>query len=461
MKSPECIRLGRGTLGAQRHVCGFFRSPEEEYEVLMPFVKEGFERGEKALHVLSPQREDDHLRRLQTEGIDTALARTRGQLDIRPWRDTYLPDGRFEKHRMLATMEAMLKTGASQGYDRTRLVAHMQWGAGGMPRTADWVEYEISLNQMLPKYDDVVICTYDREALDAERIVDALRSHPMIIIGGLLQENPFYIPPDEFLRKLREKDAEQLRIQELEAAAHIQRGLMGVETLQVPFTHLRAQNRPCLEVGGDFFSFLPVGDGVAVAVADVSGKGAPAAILASLLQGILYEALRSRVPLAEIAQSVNRFLCTRNLGLKYATLVIACLQPDGALEYMNCGHVPPVLVNNGRQISRLGETNLPVGLFPLVEYASVQTRLKPGDHLIIVTDGVTEAENAAGEMFGDHRLVECAGGEMPPEQIIKSVQLFSGDHALHDDCTVVDVTFIGGSPMNIEDSRAGACITPV
>lgn len=458
MKSPECIRLGRGTLGAQRHVCGFFRSPEEEYEVLMPFVKEGFERGEKALHVLSPQREDDHIKRLQAEGIDTALARTRGQLDIRPWRDTYLPDGRFEKHRMLASMEAMLKTGASQGYDRTRLVAHMQWGAAGMPRTADWVEYEISLNQMLPKYDDVVICTYDREALDADRIVDALRSHPMIIIGGLLQENPFYIPPDEFLRKLREKDAEQLRIQELEAAAYIQRGLMGIDTLQVPFTHLRAQNRPCLEVGGDFFSFLPVGDGVAVAVADVSGKGVPAAILASLLQGIIYEALRSRVPFPEIAQSVNRFLCTRNLGLKYATLVIACLQPDGALEYMNCGHVAPVLINNGGQISRLGETNLPVGLFPLVDYASFQTRLKPGDHLIIVTDGVTEAENAAGEMFGDHRLVECAGGQMPPEQIIKSVQLFSGDHPLHDDCTVVDLNFTGGLPMSLGDCEPG--LTP-
>ncbi|HUJ30243.1 MAG TPA: SpoIIE family protein phosphatase [Terriglobales bacterium] len=458
MKSTECIHLGRGTLGAQRHVCAFFRSTEEEYEVLMPFVKEGFERGERALHVLSPHREDDHLRRLQTEGIDTAAARTRGQLDIRPWRDTYLPDGCFEKHRMLATMEAMLKTGASQGYGRTRLVAHMQWGAGGMPRTADWVEYEISLNQMLPKYDDVVICTYGREALDAERIVDALRSHPMLIIGGLLQENPFYIPPDEFLRKLREKDAEQLRVKEFEAAAHIQRALMGVESLQVPFMHLRGQSRPCLEVGGDFFSFLPDGDAVAVAVADVSGKGMPAAILASLLQGIIYEALRSRVPFPEIAQSVNRFLCTRNLGSKYATFVIARLQPDGALEYMNCGHVPPVLVNNGGQISRLGESNLPVGLLSLVDYASAQTRLKPGDHLIIVTDGVTEAENAAGEMFGDHRLVGCAGGEMPMEQIIKSVQLFSGDHPFHDDCTVVDLTFLGGPLTSLGDREPG--LTP-
>jgi len=81
-------------------------------------------------------------------------------------------------------------------------------------------------------------------------------------------------------------------------------------------------------------------------------------------------------------------------------------------------------------------------------------------HLIIVADGVTEAKNAVDEMFEDHRLVECAGREMPPEQIIKSVLLFSGDHPLHDDCTVVDLTFICCPPIGLEDSRAGAYITP-
>jgi len=234
MESPECIHLGRGTLGTQRHVCAFFRTPEEEYEILLPFIKEGFERGEKALHVLSPEHEDDHLKRLQAEGIDTASARTRGQLDVLPWRDTYLPDGRFDKHRMLAAIEEMLNACASQGYDRTRLVAHPQWGDRGLPRTTDWVEYEMSLNEMLQQHEDVVVCTYDREALEPERVVDALRSHPMLLIGGVLLENPFYVPPVELLTRLREKDAEQLRLRELEAAARIQRGLMGMDTLQVP-----------------------------------------------------------------------------------------------------------------------------------------------------------------------------------------------------------------------------------
>ena len=153
-----------------------------------------------------------------------------GQLDVLPWRDTYLPDGRFDKRRMLAAIEEMLNAGASQGYDRTRLVAHPQWGAQGLPRTIDWVEYEMSLNEMLEQHEDVVVCTYDREALEPERVVDALRSHPMLLIGGVLLENPFYVPPVELLTRLREKDAEQVRLRELEAAARIQRGLMGMVT---------------------------------------------------------------------------------------------------------------------------------------------------------------------------------------------------------------------------------------
>jgi len=218
---------------------------------------------------------------------------------------------------------------------------------------------------------------------------------------------------------------------------------MGMDTLQVPFAHLQGMNHPCLEVGGDFFSAVPVEDGVAAVVADISGKGVSAAILASLLQGIIYEALLSRVPFAKLAQSVNRFLCTRDLGSKYATLVIALLQSDGALEYLNCAHVPPLIVTSGGQARRLSETNLPVGLLSQADYASAQTHLQPGDHLIIVTDGVTEAANSAGEMFGDDRLMECARAETPIEQLLHSVQLFCGDRALDDDCTVLDLTFLG------------------
>jgi hypothetical protein len=344
---------------------------------------------------------------------------------------------------MLAAIEEMLNACASQGYDRTRLVAHPRWGAGGLPRTTDWVEYEMSLNQMLQQHEDVVVCTYDREALEPERVLDALRSHPMLLIGGILQENPFYVPPVELLSRLREKDSEQLRLRELEAAARIQRGLMSMDTLQVPFARLHGTNHPCLEVGGDFFSVVPVEDGVAAVVADVSGKGVSAAILASLLQGILYEALSSRVSFAELAQSVNRFFCARDLGSKYATLVIVRLESDGALEYLNCAHVPPLVVTNGGQVRRLFETNLPVGLLSQADYASAQTHLQPGDRLIIVTDGVTEAANSAGEMFGDDRLVECAGADTPIEQLLHSVQLFCGDCALDDDCTVLDLTFVG------------------
>ena len=136
-------------------------------------------------------------------------------------------------------------------------------------------------------------------------------------------------------------------------------------------------------------------------------------------------------------------LCARDLGSKYATLFIARLQSDGTLEYLNCAHVPPLVVTSGGQVRRLSETNLPVGLLSHADYASARTRLQPGDHLIIVTDGVMKAENSAGEMFGDDRLVECAGADTGVEQLLHSVQVFCGDGALEDDCTVLNLTFLG------------------
>ena len=237
-------------------------------------------------------------------------------------------------------------------------------------------------------------------------------------------------------------DAQQFRLKELESAAHIQRGLMAEEPPQLPFAVLRGQNESCLEVGGDFYMFMAVDKAMVIAVADVAGKGMSAAILASLLQGIIYEAVLSGVSLAGIVGSVNRFLCAHHLESKYATLVIACVQPDGLLEYINCGHVPPLLGHQNGQVMRLCDTNLPVGMFPRLQYESARAQLEPGDHLIIVTDGITEAQNPDGELFGDSRLEACITGEEPLERTLNSVRAFCGDHPIDDDRTIVDLAFL-------------------
>src|SRR5437660_347736 len=183
-------------------------------------------------------------------------------------------------------------------------------------------------------------------------------------------------------------------------------------------------------------------DYFAVAVADVCGKGVSAALLANTLQGMIYSHLVARMPLAEIVAAVNLFFTQKHLGEKYATVVIARITPDGELEYVNCGHVPPLLISN-HQVTRPEKGNLPVGLLAEATYESGACRLQPGDRLLIVTDGVTEAENARGDFFENERLEKVASTSSSYEDILNSVANFCGGTPLTDDCTVVELVYTG------------------
>lgn len=231
---------------------------------------------------------------------------------------------------------------------------------------------------------------------------------------------------------------------ELELAAFIQQGLMAAAKLpQLPFAQVKAHNVPCKEIGGDFFMATAIDEDLLLAIADVSGKGVPAAIMASVLQGMMQSDLLSRVPLPEIARGANRFFTTRDLGSKYATLVIARIQPDGRLDYLNCAHVPPLIVSAAGGVSRLKETNLPVGLLQGSQYEAATCYLRPGDHLVLVTDGVTDAQTPADDSFGDERLEESARGEQPLAQIFSTLHDFCEGRPMDDDCTVVELTYAG------------------
>lgn len=155
--SEPPIRFAGATLGAYRHICAFFNSPDEEYRVLLPFIKEGFERGEKAFHIVDPKLRDEHLKRLQVVGIAIDEAEQRGQFELRNWEDAYLRDGHFDQNKMLALIEEVLDGGHQQGFALTRLVAHMEWALEDRPGVNDLVEYETRLNYLLPRYQDPVI----------------------------------------------------------------------------------------------------------------------------------------------------------------------------------------------------------------------------------------------------------------------------------------------------------------
>jgi sigma-B regulation protein RsbU (phosphoserine phosphatase) len=229
--------------------------------------------------------------------------------------------------------------------------------------------------------------------------------------------------------------------QELAIAASIQQRLMAVTIPEVPYARMQGKNLSCKEIGGDFFDAVNTDDGLAIVLADVAGKGVSAALLASTLQGMIYSQLVARMPLTEIVAAANRFLTSKRIGEKYATVIIARLRRDGELEYVNCGHVPPLLVCGG-EVIRPSHGCLPVGLLPDATYESDRYSLHAGDRLVLVTDGVTEAENAEGEFFDNERL-EVAAKQGSMAEIFAAVSEFCGSTPLSDDCTVVEMTFSG------------------
>jgi DcmR-like sensory protein len=193
--------------GHHRHICAFFNSIDEEHRVLRSFIKDGFDRDERALHIVDPELREEHLRRLGEAGIDVEEAIGSGQLDVRLWEDAYVRDGRFDQDAMLALIEEELQSGTATGSRHIRLLAHMEWSLLEHPGADDLLEYETRLNYVIPKYDDPVICTYDLSKFGASVVMDTLRTHPVVIIGGLLQENPFFVPPDQLLVEIRERRA--------------------------------------------------------------------------------------------------------------------------------------------------------------------------------------------------------------------------------------------------------------
>jgi hypothetical protein len=199
------VQFAGGNLGGQRHICAFFNSTDEEHRVLSSFIKDGFERGDKAFHLVNPELREEHLRRLAGAGINVQEAMDAGQLEVRPWQDGPLHGDRFDQDTWLVSFEQVLQSGPAAGYPQTRFLAHMEWALVDLPGVEDLIEFETKVNYVVPKYDDIVICVYDLAKFGASVVMDALRTHPVVIVGGLLQENPFFVPPDQFLQEIRQQ----------------------------------------------------------------------------------------------------------------------------------------------------------------------------------------------------------------------------------------------------------------
>lgn len=185
------------------HICAFFNGVEDAHRVLRSFVLDGFARGERSVHVVSPEQRDEHLQWLRDEGIDVEHAIATGQLDVRLWQDSYLSSDRFDMDAMLSDIEERLRADVDAGRPPMRVVAHMEWALLDKPGVEHLVEYEARAEQLLRKYGAPAVCAYDLTKFSASVVMDVLRTHPRVVIGGVLQENPFFVPPEQFLRELR------------------------------------------------------------------------------------------------------------------------------------------------------------------------------------------------------------------------------------------------------------------
>jgi serine phosphatase RsbU (regulator of sigma subunit) len=224
--------------------------------------------------------------------------------------------------------------------------------------------------------------------------------------------------------------------QEMEIAASIQRSLISTSEVENDYVRIQGRSIPCREVGGDFFDVHVSPDAVTIIVADVSGKGVSAALLASVIHGMFYAQMASGARLVDAIPAINSFLCSRMAGQKYATLLATQLERGGRLTIVNCGHVPVILLENN-SVTHLKEGDMPVGLIAETDFHVIEREFAAGSRLCILTDGISETENAEEVEFGTKAIEDLLRGDDPITAILEAVQLFSGNAEAQDDRTLV------------------------
>jgi phosphoserine phosphatase RsbU/P len=232
-----------------------------------------------------------------------------------------------------------------------------------------------------------------------------------------------------------EEGARQYR-QEMAIAASIQRGLITYPRINCDFARATGYSLPCKEVGGDFYDIHATADTLTAIIADVSGKGVSAALLAALIQGMLYAQLDLGMPLPMAMAIINRYLCSRVAGQKYATLLAAQVGHDHTLRLVNCGHVPAIIGVEGN-CTYLEDGDLPIGLIEEAEYHLIEKPFPPGSRLCMLTDGITECENLTGQEFGIAAAKAAVFGPDPITEIVGQLQKFCSGREVQDDCTLM------------------------
>jgi len=201
MSGPRTVTLCGRALEEPGHICAFFDSRNEEYDVLAPYYQEGIDLDEEVITIVDADRVRDHRARLQAHGIavDDALADNR--LQVLQAEETYTKGGRFGAERMYELLQGALADARHRGH-RVRTSGVMDWATRGHAGTEELMEYESRVNFLVPSYECTLLCVYDINEISGRMMMEILSTHPYVIHNRKLRENPYYVAPIERLRQV-------------------------------------------------------------------------------------------------------------------------------------------------------------------------------------------------------------------------------------------------------------------
>ena len=263
----------------------------------------------------------------------------------------------------------------------------------------------------------------------------------------------FYNMKDNLLNlmDLQKENAknEQKMASELEIATKIQASVLPKDFPQNPYFEIYALMNPAKEVGGDFYDFFYIDENhFAFLIADVSGKGIPAALFMMNAKSLLKSNLLSGYSLSVSINKTNNDLCAINNAGMFLTAFIAILNiQTGELEFINAGHNPPLIKLNGKFEYLKADSNLVISAMEDFDFKSSKLLMKPEDRIFIYTDGVVEAQNAEEKFYGEDRLIGTINSYAanPKENITKiraDIESFSSGASQFDDITMLDVRYL-------------------
>ncbi|MFD1605431.1 MEDS domain-containing protein [Flavobacterium artemisiae] len=211
MNTQTSFNVCGESLSAPMHICGFFDSKEQQYEVIVAYILEGLQANDKVINILEVNRHGEHCRCLAENGISIAEKLASGQLEVLASENTYVKDGKFAAERMYQMLEQNLLSASRAGYESVRACGDMVWALKNLPGTDELLEYEASLNLLTPKHAVSLICMYDVNSFSSNTLSDILLTHPYVIKDGKISKNTKYVEPSSLISNFSDFSSSPLK----------------------------------------------------------------------------------------------------------------------------------------------------------------------------------------------------------------------------------------------------------